>query len=145
MRSSTDKSGRTGVALVIALVLMATLAVIMAVLAMQLFSQRQMARQRHNQLQAEWLARAGVEVAAARILEKPASFTEEQTDLAPDSKVRIVVEKTGDNIYQVTTEAEVGTEEKPVVVRTAGVQFRRMVADGAVRLEALPLSRKDRP
>ena len=98
-----------------------------------------------EQFGVEWLARAGVELAAARLLEKPAAFTEEHRDLVPDGKVRTVVEKTDPDIYSITAEAEAGQQDRTPVVRTASARFRRTEIGGAVRLEALPVSPKNMP
>jgi type II secretory pathway component PulK len=124
-------------AIMIALAVLASLSVILSMTAVQIVAQRRTLNQRHHQLQAEWLARAGVELAAARLLEKPAAFTEEQRDLVPESKVRIAVEKTGEDVYRVTAEAAVNLQDGPAVARTANGRFRRTVSDGTVRLEAL--------
>lgn len=112
-------SRRRGAAIVMTLAVIGVVTVVLAVIAVQVFSQRMGARQRHNQLQAQWLARAGVEWAASRLLEKSDAFKEEHAGLVPDSKLRIVVEKTADGSFQVTAEAEVGLEELPVVTRTS--------------------------
>lgn len=133
---------RNGSALVLALVAMAAAALILSVVAVQITSHRAMLRQREHGLQAEWLARAGVELAAARLLEKPAAFTEENRDLVPDGKVRVVVEKTDPDMYSVTAEAEVGQQDRTPVVRTASARFRRTEAGGTVRLETLPVAEK---
>jgi type II secretory pathway pseudopilin PulG len=136
---------RAGLALVTALVVMAALAVILAVVGAQIVAQRQMVNQRHRQLEAQWLARAGVELAAARLLEKPDAFTEEKREQLSDSKVRIVVEKLGQDLYAITAEAEVGPPDEPTVIRTATALFRRTDSDGVVRLQALPQEKTTKP
>jgi hypothetical protein len=129
---------RAGVALVMALVAMAALAVILSVVTRQIVAQRQVLDQRHRQLQAEWLARAGVELAAARLLNDPSPFSEEKQDLLPDAKVHIAVEKTGQDLYTVKVEAVLGAKEETPMARTANRGFRRVANDGEVRLQALP-------
>jgi type II secretory pathway component PulK len=123
-------------ALVVALVTLAALSVIISGVAVQLFAQRQSLTQRHNQLQATWLARAGVELAAARLLDKPAPFSEDNQELLAKASVRIVVEKEGPEVYSVRAEAKVGPPDR-LVVRTAQARFRRMTSGGIVRLENL--------
>jgi len=120
-----------------ALVLIASLTVILSVAAVQMIAQRKVLRQREHQLQATWLARAGVELAAARLLDKPAAFTEENRELAPESRVRIAVEKTAPDVYRVTAEAEVGLENGPPVTRSASGRFRRTADGDTIRLQAL--------
>jgi hypothetical protein len=144
MKRDVQSVPRKGVALVMALVVMAALAVVLSVVTLQIVSQRQLVRQRQRQLQAEWLARAGVELAAARLLEKPAGFVEETAELLPDTKVRIVVEKLDQDSYTVSVEAEVGPAEDAVVVRTASARFRRTDSDGVIRLQAVPLDKKNK-
>jgi hypothetical protein len=133
---------RKGLALVTALVVMAALAVILAVVGAQIVAQRQTVNQRHRQLEAQWLARAGVELAAARLLEKPDAFTKENLQLVSNSKVRIVIEKLAQDLYAITAEAEVGPADEPTVIRTATGLFRRTDSDGVVRLQALPQEKK---
>jgi type II secretory pathway component PulK len=122
--------------LLVALVALATVSVILSVVTVQLLAQRQRLERRHHQLQAEWLARAGVERAAARLLDKPAAFTEENKELMPDARVRIVVEQAGAGVYSVTAEAKVGAQEREVV-RSAQARFRRTASGATVRLEAV--------
>jgi type II secretory pathway component PulK len=126
------------VALVTVLVVMVVVSVVLAVVTAQVVSQQRMVHQRQLQLQSEWLARAGVELAAARLLEEPGDFSEERRDLAPDARVRITVKKLDGEVYLVTAEAEVGVQERPTVARTASVRFQRTEAGGSVRLQALP-------
>jgi hypothetical protein len=121
-----------------ALVVMASLAVILSVTAMQCFAARQMLDLRHRQLQADWLARAGVELAAARLLGSSGTFTEDKLDLLPDAKVHIAVEQSGQDVFTITADAEVGAKEEAPVARTARGRFRRMDNDGVIRLQAIP-------
>jgi len=76
MRHSRSSTRRPGVALVMALVVMAILVVILTMVTRHIVSQRHTVHQRHRQLQAEWLARAGVELAAARLLDNPTPFVQ---------------------------------------------------------------------
>jgi type II secretory pathway component PulK len=124
-------------ALIAALVAMAILAVILTIVTVQVVKQRQMITQRHRQLQADWLIRAGIESAAARLLESPAAFRDDKQEIAPNSKVRIVVEKSGPDLFAVTVEAEVGVEEGPVVARSGTRHFRRSETGGVVRVQAI--------
>jgi len=109
-----------------ALVLMAVLTVILSVVTMQIVSQRQLMAQRQRQYQAQWLARAGVELAVARLLKTPVGFKEVNTGLLPDAKVHITVEKTEPDLYLVTAECTLGPVEDKPMVRTAQERFRRI-------------------
>ena len=134
---------RKGIALVMAIMLMAVLTVILTVVTLQIVSQRHVIRQRQRHLQADWLARAGIESAGARLLDSPAAFTDDKLDLLPDSKLRIAVEKSDADVYLVTVEAQVGLEGAPVA-RTASARFRRTDRDGVIRLEAVGDNAKKR-
>ncbi|MCI0462551.1 MAG: hypothetical protein L0Z62_36845 [Gemmataceae bacterium] len=136
MTPSHVSAPRKGMALVVALVALAALSMMLSGVAVQLFAQRQSLAQRHYQLQARWLASAGVELAAARLLDKPAAFSEDNQELLAKASVRIVVEKAGPEVYSVTAEAKVGPQDR-WVVRTAQARFRRTTSGGTVRLENL--------
>ena len=128
-------SPRRGAILIMAIVAMAVLSVVLTVLVAQVVAQRQMVRQRHRQLEAEWLARAGVELAAARLLQSSNAFDDAKQVLLPDSKVRILVEKAEGESFNVTVEAEVGLADGRSVRRDVTSRFRRTEKDGAVKLE----------
>jgi type II secretory pathway component PulK len=136
MTPSYPAAPRKGLALVVALAALAALTTILSVVTLQLLAARQALGRRHHQLQADWLARAGLEQAAARLLESPAAFTEDNRELVPDARVHIVVEKVGADLYAVTAEAEVSLHARKVV-RTAHARFRRTASGSAVRLDNL--------
>jgi type II secretory pathway component PulK len=131
------KTNRKGVALITALVVMAVLAVVLTVVTVQIVAQRNLLRNRERQLQADWLARAGVELAAARLLDSPKEFSEEKRDLAPAGKVKIDVKKSADDVYVVSAEAEVSLPDEKAVIRSAGVRFRRTDSGGVIRLQLM--------
>ena len=60
------RNRRRGVVLIIVLALIAVIAMITIVLAQTLLAGRQFLERRHHQVQAEWLARAGIERARAQ-------------------------------------------------------------------------------
>ncbi len=131
------KAKRKGVALITALVVMAVLAIVLSVVTVQIVAQRNLLRQRERQLQADWLARAGVELAVARLLDSPKDFSEENRDLAPAGKVKIELKKSANanDVYVVSAEAEVALPDEKPVVRTAAARFRRTDSGGVVRLQ----------
>jgi type II secretory pathway pseudopilin PulG len=137
MKLSNRTAPRNGMALIAALVAMAVLSVIVTIVTVQVVKQRQMIAQRHRQLQADWLIRAGIESAAARLLDSPAGFRADKQEIAPNSNVRIIVEKSGTDRFAVTVEAEVGVEEGPVVARSGTRHFLRSETGGVVRLQAV--------
>jgi type II secretory pathway pseudopilin PulG len=141
MKHKPTATRRAGMAIIAALVVMATLTILLTVVAMQIVAQRQTLRQRQRQLQAEWLARAGVEIAVTRLLENPAGFSEEKNDLLPDAKVRIVVEKSAPDVYSITADAAVGQKDELPVLRSANARFRRTDSGGAIRLQAVALDK----
>ena len=53
---------------------------------------RRVRRARQNRVQAEWLARSAIELAAAKILADPKEYRGENVELIPNSKVIILVE-----------------------------------------------------
>ena len=128
---------RRGAALIMAIVAMAILSIVLAVVTSQIVTQRQMVRQRHCQLQAEWLARAGIEHAAARLLDQPAAFTDDQLEATPETKLRIVVEKSAADTFVVTAEAQVISEGGRTIARESTQRFRRTQKDGIVRLQVI--------
>ena len=128
---------RKGFALITALIVMAVLAIVLTVVTMQIVAQRNLLRQRERQLQADWLARAGVELAAARLLDSPMEFSEERSDLAPAGKVKIDVKKSAD-VFVVSAEAEVGLAGEKAVIRAAIGRFRRTDSGGVIRLQTVP-------
>ena len=137
------RSTRKGVAIVLAIMMMAVLTVILAVVTLQIVSQRHVVRQRQRQLQADWLARAGIEAAAARLLDSPTAFSDDKQELLPDTKMRIVVEKSDAEVYLVTVEVQVGLEGPPVA-RATSARFRRTDRDGAIRIETVSDALKQR-
>ncbi len=134
---------RKGVALIMALVAMALVTIVMTTLVAQIVAQRRLVQQRQRGLQAEWLARAGVELAAARLLDAPTAFSDDKQELLPDTKLKIVVEKSGADSFVVAVEAQVGLQDGPAVFRESSARFRRSEKGGAVRLEAVAGEKKE--
>jgi hypothetical protein len=92
---------------------------------------------RHHRLQALWLARSGVERAAARLLNDPAGYTGETLEIIPQSQVRIEVATEADqpHTFVVTCEARYPSDERQHVVRTESRRFRRSTDKDRRRLE----------
>lgn len=128
------KPKRQGMILITTLVIMAVLAVVLAVVTTQVVAQRTLLRTRERQLQADWLARAGIESAAARLLHSPKEFAEDDRNWIPDGKVKIEVKRAADGVFVISTEAEVGAAAEKPVIRTATARFRRTEGGGMIRL-----------
>jgi type II secretory pathway pseudopilin PulG len=93
----THKTRRRGAAILFVAVCMAVLAVMMAAVVRNGFEQKRFLVRRENQTQAYWLAQAGIEHAAARLLADPQDYTGEKLELIPQSEVRIAVETRKDS------------------------------------------------
>ena len=126
---------RKGLALIMALVALATVTVLVTIIGAQIVAQRSMARQRQRQLQAEWATRAGIEWAAARLLQSAEPFKDDGQEFAPDSKVLIVVEKSEGDSFNVSVETQVGLGDPHSVKRDETRRFRRNEKDGRIWLE----------
>jgi type II secretory pathway component PulK len=125
------------VAILIAVVALAVVSVVAATLTWNSLAGRRLVERRERQLQAEALARAGVERAAARLLTDPASYRGETIELVPGSEVRIELKAAGE-VFDVTSEARFPKEGLESVKRTATRTFRRTSRDNQVRLEVVP-------
>ena len=137
----TSSKCRRGGALIIALVAMSIIVLVLSMLTAQVVMQRNLVRQRHRQVQAEWLARAGIETAAARLLSQAEPFTDDNLEIAPDSKLRVAVEKAGD-AFVITASAEVGLEGGRPILREINARFRRTEVEGRILLERSPTAKK---
>src|SRR5262249_56137853 len=98
---------RSGFALIWAIVILSILAVVMALVTRMSVTAVRLADRRQQQLQADWLARSGVELAATRLLSDPKGYEGETVELIPDGKVRIAIQTKADapGTYRVTCEA----------------------------------------
>jgi type II secretory pathway component PulK len=130
------KTHRRGAVLITAVMVMAVVSVVLALVTAQVIAQRNTLRMRERRLQAEWLARAGIELGAARLLEGPKEFSEENREIVPDGTVKIEVKKAADDIFDVSARAEVALPDETPVVRTCTAQFRRAGDGKLVRVEA---------
>jgi hypothetical protein len=120
-------------------VVLAVLTAVLGTITAQLLAGRRSVEGRRNQLQAQWLARAGVELAAARLLADPAGYKGETVEVIPGGTVRIEVrpEPESSGTFLVRSEARFPAGDRGVA-RSEGRRFRRTVEKDRVRLEALP-------
>ena len=130
------KHGRAGAALLLLLMVLGLLALLLGSITIQIAANRRMLLRREHQMQALWLARSGVELAAAKWLADPQAYKGEKTAIIPESQVEIVVAVDKDHVI-VTSEARYPADGPSPVVRAESCRFRR-VQDGAkLRLESL--------
>src|SRR5262245_58002910 len=80
---------RRGVALMAAIVTMVILSLMMSAIAWQIIACGRVLQHREYELEAESLARAGIEFAAARVLENPESY---QEVLEPIERASVTIE-----------------------------------------------------
>ena len=130
------RSRRRGVAMIWAITVLSVVTMLIAMLTKQLLSDRRVIEQRRQQAQSVWLARAGVELAAERLLRDPAAYKGETIEPLPHAQVRIEVRPEKGDVVLVTSEARFPTDEMPTVT-TLTHRFRRTVEKGQARLESV--------
>jgi type II secretory pathway pseudopilin PulG len=123
-----------------ALVVLAFLGMLLGLTATQLLGSRRTLDHRQNELQALWLARSGLELAATRLLTNPAGYKGESVELLPDSQVRIEVtaQPNDPNVFAVTSEARFPLEGRDRIKLSRTCWYRRVTDKEKVRLEVLP-------
>jgi hypothetical protein len=138
MRQALPSGRRRGVALLAVVLALALVSVMLGAATWQLLAHRHTLQRRQNQAQAVWLARAGVERAAAHLLAEPAAYTGETVKLIPDSQLRIAVKRAPGQgeVYEVVSEARFPTDAPNPVVRSLTRHFRRIVEGKRTRLRA---------
>jgi hypothetical protein len=115
------------------------LSLLISAIGWQIAAHRRAVDHRQYALQATWLARAGVEHAAAKLLQGADGYHGETLALLPLSVVRIEVSSTDQDVFQISCDARYPTEVGDPVRRSITRQFRRAVDGEQVRLE--PVSR----
>jgi hypothetical protein len=130
---------RRGSALLIVVAALAIVSALLAAITWECVAGRRLVERRQVQLQADALARAGVELAAERLLRDPASYQGESVELLPGGRVRIEVraDPKRTDLFQVTSEARYPGDGSERVVRSAKRTFRRTSRNNEVRLEAI--------
>jgi hypothetical protein len=137
---------RRGAALVVAVIILALVALLLTAIAWQVRANRRHGDRREHQLQADWLARSGVELAAARLLDDPAGYRGEAVEPIPQGRVRIEVQEEPDGSFDITSEASYPADDRAVVVRTSTRHVRRITDGDRVRLEVVaPRRQPDAP
>jgi hypothetical protein len=128
---------RRGVALLWALIVVTVLTVMLALITTEFLAARRVADRRHNQVQSAWLARAGVELAAARLLDNPTGYSGESVTLLPESEIRIDVRAGPEapDTFVVTSEARYPKTGSEMVLRSITRRLRRVQEKDRVHIE----------
>lgn len=136
---------RQGIASIWVLVVLSILTTLIVTTTWQQIAARRVLRERQNRLQADWLARSGIELAAAQLLVEPKERLDGPLQLVPDSQVwiHVVTRPETPDVFHVTCVAHYPENAGPHhVARSAERTFRRVSDKQAVRLEAIaPLAK----
>jgi type II secretory pathway pseudopilin PulG len=127
---------RSGAAMLWALVVLAVLGVTTAMAVSQFGAVRRGLDRRQNKLQAQWLARAGCEVAVSRLLAQP-DYTGEVLAPIADAQVRIVVAKdvTKPDTFHIRCDADYPIDQRGMVSQAAMRVVTRGIANGKTRID----------
>jgi type II secretory pathway pseudopilin PulG len=118
---------RPGLVSLWAIIVLGIVGSLSALVAVQGLALRRINDQRQEQLQTLWLARSGLELAAQRLLTKPAGYEGETLELIPRSQVRIQVTPVKDRagVYRVSCEAQYPTDRKQATRLTEERTYQR--------------------
>jgi len=125
---------RTGIALLWALVVLSVLGVTSAVATREFALARRSLAMRLNRIQAEWLARSGVELAVARLLADD-SYTGESVEPIPGGGLKITVEKDTSGSYRIRSDATFPTGDYRTVTFTVTRTAKRRTDGGKVPVD----------
>ena len=106
MRLHLRTSTRSGVAAIWALVVIAIVSAAAMTATIQFANLRKQVDADRNRIQAHWLARSGVELAADHLLTNAEGYTGETVTLIPGGEIKITVQKhmKKEGVYQVESE-----------------------------------------
>jgi hypothetical protein len=121
------------------LVILTVLAATSATAAWQFTTGRRTLERRQNRIQAIWLARAGGELAAARLLAEPDGYTGETVTPIAESRIHITVEKDAAraNTYKIRCETRYPEDGPGSVSIALSWTATRQADPPAVRLEVV--------
>jgi type II secretory pathway pseudopilin PulG len=131
MRPSPPR--RAGFGLIVMLVALAIVAILLGSITFQIVINRKALARHENRLQALWLARAGLDIAAAKLL--AADYRGETIELIPAGTVRIDVRQEKEN-FHVSSEATYPANSAEPVVREVSRIYHRVTEGKRTRLEA---------
>jgi hypothetical protein len=135
-------------ALIFVVVVVMICSALLVSLTTQMVAAHRLLDRRERQQQSLWLARSGLERAAARLLQDP-KYRGETTDLIPLGEVRVTVvsDKKAADAFHITSEARFPKDLREHVVRSLTRSYRRLQDGSSVRLEVVRLETAagDRP
>jgi hypothetical protein len=120
-------TAREGMALVLAVVILAMVTAMMGIIAWQTNAARRLLNSRQQQLQAIWLARSGIEYGYAHLAAEPEHYKEESIELIPLGQVLISVERDpkSRNHFRITCQARYPSNEPRPQTRTLSCELNR--------------------
>jgi hypothetical protein len=122
----------------LAVVALAIVVTMSGVVTWQCLAGRKLITQQEHQYQADLLARAGLELAADRLLSDPKGYRGETAEVLPGGQVRIEVHKeAGQGLYRVTSVARFPGSDLHPLERSSTRLFRRTSRDNQVFLEVV--------
>jgi predicted DNA-binding protein (UPF0278 family) len=135
---------RRGLAILWVMIVLVLVSAVIGLITSQHLAGRNMLEQRQKRMQADWLARAGIEVGLSRLLDKPQAFSGDITDLLANSKVHIdiQVDSGSTTTFTIMSEAHYSTNIPHQVLRSMTRHVRRVVDKGQVRVEPVTVDEK---
>jgi hypothetical protein len=136
---SCPRNERTGAALVVLLLAFALIGAMTTTVAWQMTASHRMLNRREQELQAGWLARAGAEIAIARLLSNPENYHGESLEIIPGGEVRIAVQpkaKSNDQ-FRVESEGRYPANGSEPACRTVVCCAKRLTDGGKVTIRIL--------
>ena len=121
-----------------ALVVLAVVTAMSAAAIGQFIAARRQIDAHRNRLQADWLARAGYEIAVAKLLMDPDAYTGETVKPIAGGEVKIVVKPDAakKGVYHIESEAHYLAGERGAVVRIVRRTLEKVESPEGVRIEA---------
>jgi hypothetical protein len=130
------KRTRPALAAVWAIVVLVVVSSFLTFVTLDLSRGRRVLDRRQDQLQARWLARSGLELAATGLLTDPAGYDGETVKPMPGGEVRITVEPVELDAWSITSAATWQREGNRPATHTLTRSYRLRADGDKVRLEA---------
>lgn len=126
---------RAGIVSIWVLIVLTVLTGLAGTATWQYLTGRRVLRDRQQALQATWLTRSGIEIAAAHLLADPAYRGETLTPV-PNGTVEVKIERGEGDTFRVTATGQALGSRQPHV-RTSSRTFRRVLEGGKAKLEVV--------